>query len=226
MGRFYLTIMGCSPTKDHHQGGNETKADVYMQADLDIESYHFHQFVEDLVKVDGGVQKFLNTLYFEWPIEDPQKYHHLKRYGYGYETWPQTYEQLQDVINKAEDRLIDTILGGKLRPVASYFKGAATLKELIQDSEATPNEITWPDVQYIFKQQLIKLHERTKDAAADWTKVDMLAESPDENNHFRISLRYRVPRDMIQSLLDGEWRIYHKPSNAGMKGPAPPECSY
>lgn len=196
-----------------------------MQADLDIESYHFHQFVEDLVKVDGGVQRFLNTLYFEWPIADPQKYHHLKRYGHKYETWPQTYEQLQDVINKAEEKLIDTILGAKLRPVASYFKGAATLKELIHDSEATPNEITWPDVQYIFKQQLIKLHERTKDPAADWTTVDMLS-GEGEDNHFKISLRYRVPKDMITTLLDGEWRIYHKPGNAGGKGPGAPECSY
>ena len=135
-----IQIMGCSPTKDQHHG-KDIKSDIYMQADLDIESYHFHQFVEDMVKVDGGVQKFLNTLYFEWPIEDPQKYHHLKRYGHTYETWPQTYEQLQGVINRAEERLIDTILGSKLRPVASYFKGAATLKELIGESEATPNEV-------------------------------------------------------------------------------------
>ena len=53
-------------------------------------------------------------------------------------------------------------------------------------SEPLVPQITWPDVQYIFKQQLIKLHEQTKDDAADWTKVDMLSEQEGGDNNFKV----------------------------------------
>ena len=121
---------------------------VYLQPDLDIEAYHFHHYVRDLISNKDfkteqglGVQVFLNTLFMEWPIPNPKVYKCLKRYGRNYETWPQTHTELLDTIDRTEKRLIDTILGDKLRPVSAYLKGAATMKELIHDSEAKPDEV-------------------------------------------------------------------------------------
>ena len=140
--------MGCSPTKEGQKGDHHDAADVYLQPDLDIEAYHFHHYVRDLISNKDfkseqglGVQVFLNTLFMEWPIPNPRVYKCLKRYGHDYETWPQTHTELLDTIDRTEKRLIDTILGDKLRPVSAYLKGAATMKELIHDSEAKPDEV-------------------------------------------------------------------------------------
>ena len=132
--------MGCAPAKENH-GGDHHDAEVYMQQDLDIDAYHFHHFVRDLITVDGGVQKFLNILFLEWPIPNPKAYKVLNRYGTRYETWPQNHKDLIDTIDRTEHRLIDNILGDKLRPVSAYLKGAATMKELLAASEAKSDEV-------------------------------------------------------------------------------------
>merc|ERR1719424_1927880 len=42
--------MGCSPTKADQKGDHHDKHDdVYLQPDLDIEAYHFHHYVRDLI---------------------------------------------------------------------------------------------------------------------------------------------------------------------------------
>jgi len=215
--------MGCSPTKEGKSQDAQGDIEEYKHPDLDMASYHFNEFVQDLITVDGGVQKFLNVLYKEWPIPNPKEYKSLKRYGYTYETWPQTDEQLLHTIAAAEAKMNNTILGAKLEKVSVFFKQAATMKSLMTaPSEAKPHEITWPDVQYMFKQELLKLNNET----CLPKHVDMLSEHPKEENHFRISLRYRVAKEQIKSILEGEWRIFHQPGNAGGKGAGPPPYSY
>jgi len=207
--------MGCSPTKD--QNHDHKDKDVYLQPDLDIEAYHFHNFVRDLISVDGNVQRFLNTMYMEWPIPNPSVYKNLTRYGQKYETWPQTHNELLDTIDRTENRLIDTILGDKLRPVAAYLKGAATMKELIHDSEAKSDEITWPDIQYVFRQMLPKIKNGDGVVLLEPKDVPML--DP------KISLRYRIPKDMIKKIMEGEWRIYHQETTQS-KGATVKDSSY
>jgi len=217
--------MGCSPTKADQKGDHHDKHDdVYLQPDLDIEAYHFHHYVRDLISNKDfkteqglGVQVFLNTLFMNWPIPDPKVYKCLKRYGSTYETWPQTHTELLDTIDRTEKCLIDTILGDKLRPVSAYLKGAATMKELIHDSEAKPDEITWPDVQHIFREMLKQLKGPDDAILLNWEDVPMLCQ--------KVSLRYRVPKNMIREILEGEWRIYHQKPGTG-KGVSVDKSSY
>merc|ERR1712166_1326640 len=217
--------MGCSPTKADQKGDHHDKHDdVYLQPDLDIEAYHFHHYVRDLISNKDfkteqglGVQVFLNTLFMNWPIPDPKVYKVLKRYGSNYETWPQTHTELLDTIDRTEKCLIDTILGDKLRPVSAYLKGAATMKELIHDSEAKPDEITWPDVQHIFREMLKQLKGPDDAILLNWEDVPMLCQ--------KVSLRYRVPKNMIREILEGEWRIYHQKPGTG-KGVSVDKSSY
>jgi hypothetical protein len=142
--------MGCSPTKNQHKDADvkDTHNDTYLQPDLDIEAYHFHHYVKDMIGSsetrtgdDGAVNKFLNILFKEWPIPDPNKFKTVKRYGRTYETWPQNHSELLDTIDRTEQKLINNILGEKLRPVSAYLKGAATMKELVGESEAKPDEV-------------------------------------------------------------------------------------
>lgn len=190
--------MGCAPSKSEHRD-----QDFYLQPDLDIEAYHFHHFVRDLIKQEGGVQTFLNSLFLEWPIPDPRSYQTLKRYGHEYETWPQTHTELLDTIDRIERAMTDTLIGDPLRAVAAYLKGAATMKELInKPCEARADEITWPDIQFIFRQMLPQIKDKNDNVLLEPTDVPML--NP------RVSLRYRVPKHMISDILEGEWRVYHK----------------
>merc|ERR1719253_14658 len=98
--------MGCSPTKEGHKGDHHDAADVYLQPDLDIEAYHFHHYVRDLISNKDfkseqglGVQVFLNTLFMEWPIPNPRVYKCLKRYGHDYETWPLHEQSVEEHLN-------------------------------------------------------------------------------------------------------------------------------
>merc|ERR1711865_587936 len=199
--------MGCSPTKADQKGDHHDKHDdVYLQPDLDIEAYHFHHYVRDLISNKDfkteqglGVQVFLNTLFMNWPIPDPKVYKVLKRYGSNYETWPQTHTELLDTIDRTEKCLIDTILGDKLRPVSAYLKGAATMKELIHDSEAKPDEITWPDAQHIFREMLKQLKGPDDAILLNWEDVPM-----HDKNHVDVCAEERLCWSDFQVLFNEE----------------------
>jgi len=209
--------MGCSPTKD--QNHDHKDKDVYLQPDLDIEAYHFHNFVRDLISVDGNVQRFLNTMYMEWPIPNPSVYKNLTRYGQKYETWPQTHNELLYTIDRTENRLIDTILGDKRETwpltadqVVAAITAGGKYEQKVADGmmthmfdknecEACKGEtIMWPDFQVIFEHAL-------PDTAKQVKMLEKLEHKPDQH---ATNLTLKIPESKISDCLCGEYRMYCK----------------
>jgi len=112
-------------------------------------------------------------------------------------TWPLKFDCSEDPMDI--DRLLTSCGWDDMLIAALKYQLFDNREESKVHANCNLNEITWPDLQQVFR-SCVSDDPWSDDLSAEWPPLDP-----------KVTLRLKIPKDRVEDVLKGEWRMYCKP---------------